>query len=84
VTTRFRHASATDVAAQLLRQLPAGLCNMARRQMSLDAAAALKSKYWLPIFRESSKAAMSEGGAKGSEKSPKAPPKPAGQVLAMC
>ena len=51
--------------------------------------------YWLPIFRESSKAAISEGGAskgkakaseaegKGSEKSPKASPKPAGQVLAM-
>ena len=55
--------------------------------------------YWLPIFRESSKAAISEGGAKGgaskgkakaseaegkgSEKSPQASPKPAGQVLAM-
>jgi hypothetical protein len=31
--------------------------------MSLEATAALKSKYRLPIFRESSKAAMSEGGA---------------------
>ena len=55
------------------RQLPAGLCNMARRQMSLEARAALKSKY-RPIFRESSKAAMSEGGAKGSA-FPKARPR---------
>jgi len=41
--------------------------------MSLEARAALKSKY-RPIFRESSKAAMSEGGAKGSA-FPKARPR---------
>jgi hypothetical protein len=90
---RYFDGSAQEEAAFIMAS------NMDRRQMSLDAAAALKSKYWLPIFRESSKAAMSEGGAKGgaskgkakasevegkgSEKSPKASPKPAGQVLAM-
>jgi hypothetical protein len=63
---RYFDGSAQEEAAFIMAS------NMDRRQMSLDAAAALKSKYWLPIFRESSKAAMSEGGAKGGASKGKA------------